>query len=160
MPDTEARGRRHTSTIAVAVLPEDQHQQSDIKKEDLTTETMRGHGKGGQHKNVTDSAVRITHGPTGISAYCDGRSQHQNKQNALSVLKSKIFDKIHFSAYNSRNVDRSNQIGTMGRGSRVRTYNFIENRVKDERVKKKFPTMKIMSGNLDLIYGQAKKEKA
>lgn len=152
VPETESRGRRHTSTIAVAVLPfitfDPQYKESDFK-----IECKIGSGKGGQHKNKTMSAVRVTHIVSGITACIDSRCQHTNKQDAMAVVLSRLKDRDRNLYNNSANQDRVSQIGNMGRsGGKIRTYNFIDGRVKDERIGKKFRTKDIMSGKLELLY--------
>ena len=158
VPPTESNGRRHTSTIAVAVLPFVTFD-PDYKEEDFRIECTMGSGPGGQHRNKTMSAVKVTHIESKITVTIDGRSQHTNKKDAMAIIVSRLKEKDSKSHNNNTNQDRVEQIGNMGRGSRVRTYNFIEDRVKDERVKKKFRTRDIMSGNLDLIYKTLDKEK-
>ena len=152
VPPTETKGRRQTSTIAVAVMPIDEYSDLTINPKDVIIETMRGQGPGGQHRNKTDSAVRATHKPTGITAYSATKSQHQNRVLVMNVLQMRIKQKSLDSYNSNRNDIRKEQIGNMGRGSRVRTYNFIEGRTKDESTQKNYRTKKIMSGGLDEIY--------
>lgn len=152
VPPTEKRGRRQTSTVAVAVLPCPQAEGNDIPKSEIRIETVRGQGPGGQHRNTTESAVKVTHIPTGITAYCDGRNQHRNRQNAMAVLSARISEKRSERRSEKENRNRKDQIGDMGRGTRVRTYNIFRGFVKDERVDGKFDPGKILSGRLDLIY--------
>lgn len=152
IPPTEKKGRRQTSTVAVAVLPCSESEGLDIPKSDIRVETVRGQGPGGQHRNTTESAVKVTHIPTGITAYCDGRNQHRNRQNALAVLSARISEKRSEKRSEKENRNRNEQIGDMGRGTRVRTYNIFRGFVKDERVNGKFDPDKILSGHLDLIY--------
>ena len=152
-PPTENNGRRHTSTIAVAVLPFITFD-PQYKEQDFRIECQIGSGPGGQHRNKTMSAVRVTHIKTGMSAYVDRRCQHTNKQEAMAILISRLKEKDQSLYNDSANSDRVSQIGNMGRGTRVRTYNFIEDRTKDERVAKKFRTKDIMNGKLELIYGE------
>lgn len=154
VPPTESKGRRHTSTIAVAILPfisfDPQYKESDFK-----IECTVGSGPGGQHRNKTMSAVKVTHVVTGINACIDRRCQHTNKQEAMAIVISRLKDRDRSLQNNSTNIDRVSQIGNMGRGDgKIRTYNFIEDRVKDERVDKKFRTKDIMNGRLDLIYSE------
>jgi peptide chain release factor 1 len=156
VPPTEKRGRRQTSTVAVAVLQCPESDGCEIPDSDIRIETVRGQGPGGQHRNTSENAVKATHIPTGITAYCDGRSQYRNRQNALSVLSARISEVNDMERSSSENSSRRNQIGDMGRGSRVRTYNIFRGFVKDERVGKKFDPAKILSGNLDLIYDSDK----
>ncbi len=154
VPPTESKGRRHTSTIAVAILPfvsfDPQYKESDFK-----IECKVGSGAGGQHKNKTMSAVKITHIATGINATIDSRCQHTNKNDAMAVVISRLKDRDNSIQNNNTNMDRVSQIGNMGRGDgKIRTYNFIEDRVKDERIQRKFRTKEIMNGRLDLIYSE------
>jgi peptide chain release factor 1 len=155
-PPTEHNGRRHTSTLAVCVLPfitfDPQYKDSDFR-----IECYIGTGKGGQHKNKTMSAVRITHIRSGITACADGRCQHTNKTDAMAIVLSRLKSRDAAIQNNNTNTNRVSQIGNMSRGcEKIRTYNFIEDRVKDERVDKKFRTKDIMNGRLDLIYNLAK----
>jgi peptide chain release factor 1 len=152
VPPTETKGRRHTSTIAVAVLPYTEVSEVEILESDLKVEFTKGSGPGGQHRNKVETAVRITHIPTGIQAYSATKSQKRNRELALAVLRSRLQEIQTQSCTQNTNKLRTTQIRDMGRGTRVRTYNFIEDRVKDERTSKKFKTKHIMSGNLELIY--------
>jgi peptide chain release factor 1 len=155
VPPTEAQGRRHTSTIAVAVLPFIAFD-PQYKEADFNIECKVGSGKGGQHRNKTMSTVKVTHKATGMNVTIDSRCQHTNKQEAMAILISRLKEKDENLYNNSANQDRVSQIGNMGRGARVRTYNFIEDRTKDERVGKKFRTQDIMDGKIDLIYNEIK----
>jgi peptide chain release factor 1 len=135
VPDTEASGRLHTSTVTVAVLPEVEDVQVDIADEDLKIETMRASGAGGQHVNRTESAVRLTHLPTGITVTIqDDRSQHRNKARAMQILRSRLFEIERQRASLERGKQRRQQIGSGERNERVRTYNFPQNRITDHRV--------------------------
>ncbi len=154
VPPTERSGRRHTSTVAVSILPYVEFSDFHIPDKDIKIETTIGHGPGGQHRNKTESAVRITHIPTGISAYAQEKSQQQNRKTAMEVLVSRVHEKRRNSLNSSQNELRQGQIGNMSRNGKIRTYNFIEDRVKDERISKKFRTKDIMKGNLGLIYGE------
>jgi len=124
---------------------------------DFEIECFCGGGPGGQHRNRTASNVKITHKPTGISACANTKNQHRNRQIALSVVTSRINAMQGAKDHNDHNNKRREQIGDMGRGTRVRTYNFIESRVKDERIKKKFRPQDIMKGKLNLIYDEYSK---
>ena len=155
VPPTEKKGRRQTSTVAVAVIPCPPEMGCDIPHKDLRVETVRGQGPGGQHRNTSENAVKITHVPTGTTAYCDGRSQYRNKQNAMAVLSARLLETKEREASEEENSSRKSQIGDMGRGSRVRTYNLFRGFVKDERIGKKFKPDNILSGQLDLIYDLA-----
>lgn len=154
VPPTETKGRRHSSTITVAVLPllEKSHNY-DLK--DIEISTMRGTGPGGQHRNTTDSGVRVRH-KTGLEVVVtNGRSQFRNKEDALKILFSKLAEKEKESQQKQAQKVRRKQIGNAGRSEKLRTYNFIENRVKDVRVGKSLYCLdKVMDGNLDLLYGR------
>jgi peptide chain release factor 1 len=135
VPVTESKGRIHTSTATVAVLPEAQDLNIKIKSQDLKIETYRSSGAGGQHVNTTDSAVRITHIPTGVVATSqNGRSQHDNKEKALFVLKSRVSEKYLQEQEKEIGNLRSSAIGTAERAEKIRTYNYPQNRVTDHRV--------------------------
>ena len=135
VPETETQGRVHTSTASVAVLPHAEEVEMNIRDEDVRIETMRASGAGGQHVNTTNSAVRLTHVPTGITvAIQDERSQHKNKAKAFSVLKSRLYELEREKLASERSELRSSLIGTGDRSEKVRTYNFPQGRVKDHRV--------------------------
>ncbi len=153
VPKTETQGRVHTSTATVLVMPEVEEVDVDINKNDLRIDTYRASGAGGQHINKTDSAVRITHIPTGIvSASQDGRSQHDNKDKAMKALAAKIYD--HFQQIQNAAVDseRKSKVGSGDRSEKIRTYNYPQNRVTDHRIGLTIQQLdRIIEGKLDDI---------
>ena len=157
VPETEASGRIHTSAATVAVLPEVEEFDIKIDEKDLQIDTYRSSGAGGQHVNKTDSAVRITHIPTGtIVAVQDERSQHKNREKAMKILRSKIYEHERQERESKRSQDRKNQVGSGDRSERIRTYNFPQGRVSDHRINLTlYKIDKIMDGSaLDEIIDQ------
>ncbi|MDD4183104.1 MAG: peptide chain release factor 1 [Candidatus Omnitrophica bacterium] len=153
VPNTEASGRIHTSTVTVAVLIEPKEIEINLKSEDLEIITCRASGAGGQHVNKTDSAVRITHLPTGIQAACqDERSQGKNKQKAMRVLKARILEKMEKDASSKAKTAKRLLIGTGERSEKIRTYNFSERRVTDHRINFTIYQLdKVLEGELDEV---------
>ncbi len=134
VPATEAQGRIHTSAATVAVLPEAEDVDVDIRPEDLSVETLRASSKGGQHANTTDSAVRMTHVPTGISVTVSSRSQHQNRIQAMQLMRSRLYEVEREKLADERSAARKGQIGSGDRSERIRTYNYPQGRVTDHRI--------------------------
>lgn len=134
VPATEASGRIHTSAATVAVLPEAEDVDVDIRAEDVRIDTMRAGGAGGQHVNKTDSAVRMTHLPTGIVVVSAEKSQHQNRRLAMQVLKARVYELERSKLANERSENRKAQVGSGDRSQRIRTYNFPQGRVTDHRI--------------------------
>ncbi len=153
VPSTESSGRIHTSTVTVAVLPEVDEVDVDINPNDLQIDTYRASGAGGQHINKTDSAIRLTHMPTGIVVTCqDQRSQHKNKDKAMKILRSKLYEMAQQQQSSEIAAARKSQVGTGDRSERIRTYNFPQGRVSDHRIGLTlYKIEEIMDGDLDDI---------
>ena len=151
VPATESQGRIHTSTVTVAVLPEAEDVDVDVNESDLRIDVYRASGAGGQHVNKTESAVRITHIPTGIVvAMQEERSQHKNRAKAMKILRSRLYEAQRSSLDATRAADRKNQVGTGDRSERIRTYNFPQGRVSDHRINLTlYKIDRVMMGDLD-----------
>ena len=152
VPETESQGRIHTSAATVAVLPEADEVDIDIPTSDVRIDTMRASGAGGQHVNTTDSAVRITHVPTGIVVTSSEKSQHQNRAIAMQVLRTRLFDMKRQEADAARAADRKGQVGSGDRSERIRTYNFPQGRLTDHRIGLTLYKLdQVMTGELDEV---------
>jgi peptide chain release factor 1 len=152
VPETEAQGRVHTSAATVAVLPEAEEVDIDIPASDIRIDTMRASGAGGQHVNTTDSAVRITHLPTGMIVTSAEKSQHRNKEIAMQVLRARLFELERLRIADERAANRKSQIGTGDRSERIRTYNFPQGRMTDHRINLTLYSLnQIMAGDLNAV---------
>ncbi len=159
VPVTESSGRIHTSTASVAILPEAKNVDIEIKPEDLEIEVMRASGAGGQCVNKTDSAVRITHLPTGITVSCqETKHQAQNKEKAMQLLRARLYEKKKAEQAEKRSDLRSSQIGTAMRAEKIRTYNFPQNRVTDHRIKESWHNLEdILNGDIKELLEETRK---
>ncbi|AKS68706.1 peptide chain release factor 1 [Staphylococcus schleiferi] len=152
VPETESGGRIHTSTATVAVLPEVEDVEIEIRNEDLKIDTYRSSGAGGQHVNTTDSAVRITHLPTGVIATSSEKSQIQNREKAMKVLKARLYDMKVQEEQQKYAAQRKSAVGTGDRSERIRTYNYPQSRVTDHRIGLTLQKLdQIMEGKLDEV---------
>jgi len=152
VPATESGGRVHTSAATVAVLPEAEDVDIAIDPSEIRIDTMRSSGAGGQHVNTTDSAVRITHIPTGIVVTSSEKSQHRNREIAMQVLKTRLYDMERQRAHDERSADRKMQVGSGDRSERIRTYNFPQGRLTDHRINLTLYKLdQVMQGDLDDI---------
>ena len=153
IPTTESQGRIHTSAVTVAIIPEADDIELDIKDGDLRIDTYRASGAGGQHVNTTDSAIRITHMPTGIVVQCQNeRSQHKNKATAMKMLQARLLDAMESEQRASIAEDRKAQVGSGDRSERIRTYNYPQSRITDHRIQ--FSTRRldqVMAGEVDEV---------
>ena len=152
VPSTESGGRIHTSAATVAVLPEAEDVDIKIEAKDLRIDTMRSPGAGGQHVNTTDSAVRITHLPSGTVVTSSEKSQHRNREIAMQVLKTRLYDQERQRVDTERSADRAAQVGSGDRSERIRTYNFPQGRMTDHRINLTLYKLdQVMTGDLDEI---------
>jgi peptide chain release factor 1 len=152
VPETEAKGRVHTSAATVAVLAEVEEVEVHLDPEDLKVDTFRSSGAGGQHVNKTESAVRITHLPTGTVVACqEERSQLKNRQRAMALLRSRIYDAQKRAADAARAAERKEQVGSGDRSDRIRTYNFPQDRLTDHRLNRNFSLTQVMEGKLEPV---------
>ncbi|ATG46581.1 peptide chain release factor 1 [Celeribacter ethanolicus] len=152
VPETESGGRIHTSAATVAVLPEAQEVDIEINPDDIRIDTMRSSGAGGQHVNTTDSAVRITHIPSGTVVTSSEKSQHRNREIAMTVLRARLYDAERQKLHAERSADRKSQVGSGDRSERIRTYNFPQGRMTDHRINLTLYKLdQVMGGDLDEV---------
>ncbi len=152
VPETESGGRVHTSAATVAVLPEAEDVDIQINANDIRIDTMRASGSGGQHVNTTDSAVRITHMPSGIVVTSSEKSQHRNREIAMQVLKTRLYDAERQKVHDERSADRAAQVGSGDRSERIRTYNYPQGRMTDHRINLTLYKLDaVMQGDLDEV---------
>ena len=162
VPVTESSGRIHTSTVTVAILPEVEEVELEISPNDLKIDRFRSTGPGGQSVNTTDSAIRITHIPTGMVVTCqDEKSQHKNKDKALKILRARLLDMVEREKHEELALKRKSQVGTGDRSERIRTYNFPQNRITDHRIGLNLHNLEeVLEGNLnDLVVNLSEKLK-
>jgi len=162
VPITESSGRIHTSTVTVAILPEAEEVELEISANDLKIDRFRSTGPGGQSVNTTDSAIRITHIPTGMVVTCqDEKSQHKNKDKALKILRARLLDKAEREKHEELAIKRKSQVGTGDRSERIRTYNFPQNRITDHRISLNLHNLEeVLEGDLnDLVINLSEKLK-
>ncbi|HEY5622038.1 MAG TPA: peptide chain release factor 1, partial [Pontiella sp.] len=154
VPSTETQGRVHTSAATVAVLAEAEEMDIEVKTEDLRIDTYRASGAGGQHVNTTDSAIRITHIPSGVVVQCqDERSQHKNKAAAMKMLRAKLFDEQQRKQAEEEASQRKSMVGSGDRSEKIRTYNFPQNRLTDHRINLTLYKLdRVMEGALDEVF--------
>lgn len=152
IPPTESKGRRHTSVVAVAVLPLMRQEKCTLSIEEIVVSTQRGHGRGGQNQNKVESAVRVVHKPTGITVFINGRDQYRNKQIALEILQARVFEQRRAEANQRHNQDKLEQLGYGQRSGKLRTYNFINSVVIDHRTGRKTHNVsEVMRGGFDML---------
>jgi peptide chain release factor 1 len=153
-PKNDTRGRKHTSIISVSLLPLPPERESvKIPEKELAIITQTGHGKGGQHQNHTQSAVRVSHKPTGINVFINGRDQHQNKKEALRIIEARVNEYYNRQIEENYNDKRKTQVSTNRGGDKIRTYNFTNSQILDHRTGKKTRNIKeFFKGNLEIIF--------
>jgi peptide chain release factor 1 len=152
VPPTESKGRRHTSVVAVAVLPLRKQMDTAVPMAEIEITTQRGHGSGGQHQNKVESAVRVVHKPSGITVFINGRDQYRNKELALEILQSRVIDQNRQRIQQQHNQLKIDQLGSGTRSGKIRTYNFVSSIVIDHRTGKRTHRVdEVMKGRLDLL---------